>query len=87
LADNVNLMAANLTARNIAEVTTAVDNGDLSVGRSPSEVRGEILDLKNNTMNQLNSFACEVTRVAREMEMRVSWVPPTLPARADIVIE
>jgi len=41
----------------------------ISPGRSPSEVRGEILDLKNtiNTMNQLNSFACEVTRVAREM--------------------
>jgi hypothetical protein len=59
----------------------------ISPGRSPSEVRGEILDLKNNTMNQLNSFACEVTRVAHEMGTEGSWVPPTLPARADIVIE
>src|SRR5215831_7910557 len=71
LTDNVNLMAANLTAqvRNIAEVTTAVANGDLS-RKIAVEVRGEILDLKNtiNTMvDQLNSFAFEVTRVAREV--------------------
>src|SRR5207247_2600927 len=71
LTDNVNLMAANLTAqvRNIAEVTTAVANGDLS-RKITVEVRGQILDLKNtiNTMvDQLNSFASEVTRVAREV--------------------
>jgi methyl-accepting chemotaxis protein len=64
-------MAANLTAqvRNIAEVTTAVANGDLS-RKITVEVRGEILDLKNtiNTMvDQLNSFASEVTRVAHEV--------------------
>src|SRR5262249_15980886 len=71
LTDNVNLMAANLTTqvRNIAEVTTAVANGDLS-RKIAVEVKGEILDLKNtiNTMvDQLNSFAFEVTRVAREV--------------------
>src|SRR5919201_1722145 len=71
LTDNVNLMAANLTAqvRNIAEVTTAVAYGDLS-RKIDVEVRGEILDLKNtiNTMvDQLNSLASEVTRVAREV--------------------
>src|SRR5215471_8191180 len=71
LTDNVNLMAANLTTqvRNIAEVTTAVASGDLS-RKIAVEVRGEILDLKNtiNTMvDQLNSFAFEVTRVAREV--------------------
>ena len=71
LTDNVNLMAANLTGqvRNIAEVTTAVANGDLSK-KITVEVRGEILELKNtiNTMvDQLNSFASEVTRVAREV--------------------
>ena len=71
LTDNVNLMAANLTGqvRNIAEVTTAVANGDLSK-KITVEVRGEILELKNtiNTMvDQLNSFAGEVTRVAREV--------------------
>src|SRR5947207_504644 len=64
-------MATNLTAqvRNIAEVTTAVANGDLSK-KITVNVRGEILDLKNtiNTMvDQLNSFASEVTRVAREV--------------------
>src|SRR5205085_1226338 len=67
LTDNVNLMAANLTGqvRNIAEVTTAVATGDLSK-KITVDVRGEILDLKNtiNTMvDQLNSFASEVTRV------------------------
>ena len=71
LTDNVNLMANNLTGqvRNIAEVTTAVANGDLSK-KITVDVRGEILDLKNtiNTMvDQLNSFASEVTRVAREV--------------------
>jgi HAMP domain-containing protein/CheY-like chemotaxis protein len=71
LTDNVNSMAANLTnqVRNIADVTTAVANGDLS-RKITVEVRGEILELKNtvNTMvDQLNSFASEVTRVAREV--------------------
>src|SRR6185437_3940326 len=71
LTDNVNSMAANLTGqvRNIAEVTTAVANGDLSKKITVS-VRGEILELKNtiNTMVvQLGSFASEVTRVAREV--------------------
>src|SRR5579883_1612476 len=66
LTDSVNLMAGNLTAqvRNIAEVTTAVANGDLS-RKIPVDVRGEILELKNtiNTMvDQLSSFASEVTR-------------------------
>jgi HAMP domain-containing protein/signal transduction histidine kinase/DNA-binding response OmpR family regulator len=71
LTDNVNLMAGNLTSqvRNIAEVTTAVANGDLSK-KITVDVRGEILELKNtvNTMvDQLNAFANEVTRVAREV--------------------
>ncbi|GAX40976.1 two-component hybrid sensor and regulator [Tolypothrix sp. NIES-4075] len=71
LTDSVNLMAGNLTdqVRNIAEVTTAVANGDLSK-KITVNVKGEILDLKNtiNTMvDQLNSFASEVTRVAREV--------------------
>src|SRR6201995_1870441 len=71
LTDSVNQMASNLTAqvRNIAEVTTAVANGDLSK-KITVNVKGEILELKNtiNTMvDQLNSFASEVTRVAREV--------------------
>ena len=71
LTQNVNLMANNLTAqvRNIAEVTTAVAQGDLS-RKITVDVRGEILQLKNtiNTMvDQLNAFASEVTRVAREV--------------------
>ena len=71
LTDNVNSMASNLTGqvRNIAEVTTAVANGDLSK-KITVDVRGEILELKNtiNTMvDQLNGFASEVTRVAREV--------------------
>jgi HAMP domain-containing protein len=71
LTDSVNSMASNLTAqvRNIAEVTTAVANGDLS-RKITVDVRGEILELKNtiNTMvDQLNAFAGEVTRVAREV--------------------
>jgi HAMP domain-containing protein len=71
LTDNVNLMAANLTGqvRNIAEVTTAVAKGDLSK-KITVDVKGEILELKNtiNVMvDQLNGFASEVTRVAREV--------------------
>jgi HAMP domain-containing protein/CheY-like chemotaxis protein/signal transduction histidine kinase len=71
LTDNVNLLAANLTTqvRNIAEVTTAVARGDLS-RKVTADVKGEILELKNtiNTMvDQLNAFAAEVTRVAREV--------------------
>ena len=71
LTDNVNSMAGNLTAqvRNIAEVTTAVANGDLS-RKITVDVRGEILELKetiNTMVDQLNSFASEVTRVAREV--------------------
>ena len=71
LTDSVNAMGANLTAqvRNIAEVTTAVARGDLS-RKITVDVKGEILELKNtiNTMvDQLNAFAAEVTRVAREV--------------------
>ncbi len=71
LTDNVNFMASNLTSqvRNIALVTTAIANGDLSK-KITVDVKGEILELKNtiNTMvDQLNSFAAEVTRVAREV--------------------
>lgn len=71
LTDNVNSMASNLTAqmRNIAEVTTAVANGNLS-RKITVDAKGEVLELKNtvNTMvDQLNSFASEVTRAAREV--------------------
>jgi len=71
LTENVNLMAANLTfqVRNIAQVTTAVANGDLSK-KITADARGEILELKqtiNTMVDQLNSFASEVTRVAREV--------------------
>ncbi|MCU1503943.1 MAG: sensor hybrid histidine kinase [Ilumatobacteraceae bacterium] len=71
LTDNVNLMAGNLTGqvRNIAEVTTAVANGDLSKKIS-IDVQGEFLELKNTVnamVDQLNAFASEVTRVAREV--------------------
>ena len=71
LTDNVNSMASNLTAqvRNIADVTTAVARGDLS-RKITVDVRGEILELKvtiNAMVDQLNSFASEVTRVAREV--------------------
>src|SRR5688572_20645919 len=71
LTDSVNSMAGNLTAqvRNIADVTTAVAKGDLSK-KITVDVKGEILELKNtvNTMvDQLRSFAAEVTRVAREV--------------------
>jgi signal transduction histidine kinase/CheY-like chemotaxis protein/HAMP domain-containing protein len=71
LTDNVNIMADNLTAqvRNIADVTTAVANGDLS-RKITADVKGEFLELKNTVnamVDQLNSFAGEVTRVAREV--------------------
>ncbi len=71
LTDNVNLMAGNLTGqvRNIAEVTTAVANGDLSKKIS-ADAKGEFLQLKNTVnamVDQLNRFASEVTRVAREV--------------------
>src|SRR5258707_1363432 len=71
LTDSVNAMAGNLTSqvRNIAEVSTAIASGDLS-SKITVNVRGEILELKNtiNTMvDQLNAFAAEVTRVAREV--------------------
>ena len=71
LTDTVNLMAGNLTGqvRNIAEVTTAVANGDLSKKIS-IDVKGEFLELKNTVnamVDQLNAFAGEVTRVAREV--------------------
>jgi signal transduction histidine kinase/HAMP domain-containing protein len=71
LTDNVNVMAGNLTGqvRDIAEVTTAVANGDLSKKIS-ADVKGEFLELKNTVnamVDQLNRFASEVTRVAREV--------------------
>src|SRR5439155_1484939 len=71
LTESVNSMASNLTAqvRNIAEVTTAVANGDLSKEITVN-VRGEILELKetrNTMVDQLNAFAGEVARVAREV--------------------
>src|SRR5439155_398204 len=71
LTDSVNSMAGNLTGqvRNIAEVATAIANGDLS-RKITADVQGEILQLKetNNTMaDQRNAFAAEVTRVAREV--------------------
>jgi signal transduction histidine kinase/CheY-like chemotaxis protein/HAMP domain-containing protein len=71
LTESINLMAGNLTeqVRNIAEVTTAVANGDLSK-KITADVKGEFLELKitvNAMVDQLNSFAGEVTRVAREV--------------------
>ena len=71
LTDNVNTLAANLTSqvRNIAQVTTAVANGDLS-RKITVDARGEVLELKttiNTMVDQLSSFADEVTRVAREV--------------------
>src|SRR6202008_3688087 len=71
LTDNVNLLAANLTpqVRNISEATTAIARGDLS-RKITVDVRGEILELKetiNTMVDQLNAFAAEVTRVAREV--------------------
>ena len=74
LTESVNMMAGNLTAqvRNIADVTIAVANGDLSK-KITVDVRGEILQLKeaiNTMVDQLRSFAAEVTRVAREVGHR-----------------
>ncbi len=71
LTDSVNSMAGNLTGqvRNIAEVATAIANGDLS-RKITADVKGEILQLKesiNTMVDQLNAFAAEVTRVAREV--------------------
>src|SRR5204863_901553 len=71
LTENVNQLAANLTGqvRNIAEVTTAVARGDLSK-KITVDVKGEVLELKstiNTLVDQLNSFAGEVSRVAREV--------------------
>src|SRR5205814_6547930 len=71
LTDNVNMLAGNLTnqVRNIALVTTAVANGDLSQKITVS-VRGEVLELKitiNTMVDQLRSFASEVTRVAKDV--------------------
>src|ERR1700740_643163 len=83
LTDSVNVMGGNLTAqvRNIAEVTTAVAKGDLSK-KITVAVRGEILELKNtiNTMvDQLSSFAAEVTLVAKEV-----WTEGTLGGQAEV---
>jgi HAMP domain-containing protein len=92
LTDSVNSMAGNLTGqvRNIAEVTTAVARGDLS-RKITVDVKGEILELKNtiNTMvDQLNAFAGEVTRVAREVGTKASSAVrrrcPASPARGKI---
>src|SRR5205814_2011345 len=82
LTDSVNYMAANLTSqvRNIAEVTTAVANGDLSK-KITAEALGEILELKStiNTMvDQLRAFASEVTRVAREVDSDAKRGAPDL---------
>src|SRR5207249_2963571 len=71
LTDNVNQLAANLTGqvRNIAEVTTAVAKGDLSK-KITADAKGEVLEQKktiNTMVDQLNAFASEVTRVAREV--------------------
>ena len=87
LTDNVNSMASNLTAqvRNIAEVTIAVANGDLSK-KITVDVRGEILQLKetiNTMVEQLRSFAAEVTRVAREVGTEANWAArPQVPGVA-----
>src|SRR5207253_3059831 len=83
LTESVNMMAGNLTAqvRNIADVTIAVANGDLSK-KITVDVRGEILQLKeamNTMVDQLNAFAAEVTRVAREVGTDVNH---TTQARA-----
>src|SRR5687768_16081840 len=71
LTENVNTLAGNLTSqvRNIANVTTAVANGDLS-RKITVDVKGEVLELKetiNTMVDQLRSFSSEVTRVAREV--------------------
>ena len=81
----MNFMASNLTGqvRNIAEVATAIANGDLSK-KITVDVRGEILQLKetlNTMVEQLRSFAAEVTRVAREVGTKAGWADrPTCPA-------
>jgi HAMP domain-containing protein len=89
LTDSVNFMAGNLTdqVRNIAQVTTAVAQGDLSQ-KIGVDARGEILELKNTInimVDQLSAFADEVTRVAREVGTRACSVArpacPTSPAR------
>ena len=77
LTDSVNSMASNLTGqvRNIAEVATAIANGDLSK-KITVNVSGEILQLKetlNTMVEQLRSFAAEVTRVAREVGAMGAW--------------
>ena len=89
LTDNVNIMADNLTdqVRNIALVTTAVAKGDLT-GKITIDAKGEILDLKNtlNTMvDQLSTFAGEVTRVAREVgtEGKLGGSRPRLPGHPE----
>ncbi|MEJ0046107.1 MAG: HAMP domain-containing protein [Rhodospirillales bacterium] len=79
LTESVNSMASNLTAqvRNIADVTIAVANGDLSK-KITVDVRGEILQLKeaiNTMVDQLRSFASEVTRVARSRHRGQAWRP------------
>ena len=84
LTENVNAMASNLTGqiRNIADVTTAVAKGDLS-RKITVDVKGEILELKNtvNTMvDQLSTFAEEVTRVAREVGTRAARGQAQVPA-------
>ena len=97
LTDNVNLMASNLTSqvRNIAAVTTAVANGDLAK-KITADVRGELLELKdtiNRMVDQLRSFASEVTRVAREVgtegklggQAKVEGVSSTWKALTDSV--
>ena len=97
LTDNVNLMASNLTyqVRNIATVTTAVANGDLT-SKITVDASGEILELKstiNLMVDQLNAFASEVTRVAREVgaegklggQAEVKWVSGTWKDLTDSV--
>src|SRR5207302_327190 len=97
LTDNVNTLAGNLTdqVRNIAQVTTAVAKGDLSQ-KITVDARGEVLELKDtiNTMvDQLSSFADEVTRVAREVgtegklggQAQVKGLPGALPNLTDNV--
>ncbi|MBC8066788.1 MAG: HAMP domain-containing protein, partial [Deltaproteobacteria bacterium] len=91
MTDSVNFMASNLTSqvRNIADVTTAVANGDLS-RKITVDVRGEMLELKqtiNTMVDQLSSFASEVTRVAREVgtEGKLGGQAQVLPRATDNV--
>ncbi len=92
LTDNVNFMASNLTGkfRNIAEVATAIANGDLS-RKITVDVRGEILQLKetlNTMVDQLNRFAGEVTPWRAKSAAKAAWADkrtcPALPARGRI---